>query len=287
MAAEIADDASFSLEKLQNLIQTLRGKNGCPWDRKQTPETIANYLIEEIFELVEAITADDANAIGDELGDVLFQVMFIVELFQEQQRLTLRSVLERVIEKMTRRHPHVFGTEKEMTTGQVKAQWREIKRKEKRSTPSLLDTVPSGLPALMRSYRVSERAAGTGFDWESLGAVIEQAEAEWAEFKAEAMPAGDLPADRSKVAMEFGDVLFTLANVARLAGIHPETALSQSTRKFILRFQHMEKMAAQQGRALDGISMEEMERMWAAAKRADKSKGEAGKDEPSGRAEKK
>ncbi len=252
-----------------DLIATLRGENGCPWDRKQTPATIANYLIEEVFELVEAITADDTDAIVDELGDVLFQVMFVVHLYRERRRLSLDAVIGKIVAKMIRRHPHVFGTTRVETAGEVKEQWRRIKQEERGTRRSLLESVPSGLPALMRSYRISERAAGTGFDWDSLEGVMAQAEAEWAEFKAEALPPDGSAPDRDNVTMEFGDVLFTLANVARLGGIHPETALSRSTQKFIDRFRRMEQMALETKRPLERCSRQEMERMWVAAKQAD------------------
>ena len=269
MGKELAADIAPTLEALQQLITTLRGENGCPWDRKQTPATIANYLIEEIYELVEAITADDTGAIRDELGDVLFQVMFIVELYGQQQRFSFEAVLERIIGKMIRRHPHVFGSRKVDTAGQVRQQWHQIKQQERDAQQSLLDSVPSGLPALMRSYRVSERAARTGFDWTTLKGVMDQAEAEWTEFKAEVLGSADQPPDPHDVAMEFGDVLFTLTNVARLAGIHPETALSQSTQKFIRRFQRMEAMAARHNRPLESYSKDELEQMWRAAKQGD------------------
>lgn len=252
---------------LMALIATLRGENGCPWDRKQTPSTLSVYLIEEVFELVEAIAADDTAAICEEMGDVLFQVLFLMHLFQERKRFGPTDALEGIIRKMVHRHPHVFGDDKVDSAAEVKERWRKIKQKEKADVQgSLMDSVPSGLPALLRSYRVSERAAGIGFDWDTLAGVLAQTEAEWAEFNAELTPEGGGGVNKEKVAEEFGDILFTLVNVARLAGIHPETALSRSTEKFVRRFKAMETMAADKGRAFKDLPREEMEALWGAAK---------------------
>jgi tetrapyrrole methylase family protein/MazG family protein len=256
-----------------DLIERLRGENGCPWDRKQTPVSAGIYLIEEVYELVEAIAADDSNAIEEELGDVLFQILFLICLFQQQGRFGPGDIIGRNLAKMIHRHPHVFGTDKLESAGQVKKRWREIKQAEKRAQGcdhSLLDSIPSGMPALMRAYRVSERAAGTGFDWESLEGVMRQSEAEWEEFKVEIHKKkdGDTASD-SEAAMEFGDIMFTLVNVARLAGIHPETALAASTEKFIRRFKQMEKMAALRDSSLEKIPQDEMERLWKSAKQLD------------------
>ena len=172
-----------SFEGLKHLIATLRGENGCPWDRKQTPTTLSIYLVEEMYELVEAINADDTHAIAEELGDVLFQLLFVAQLYAEARRFSLEQVLEKIIDKMIHRHPHVFGSEKAETAGQVKQRWQQIKQQEKGSNRSLLDSVPNSLAALMRAYRISERAVTTGFDWENIDGVIAQAEDEWGEMR--------------------------------------------------------------------------------------------------------
>jgi MazG family protein len=269
MAAQVKDIGPPSLEALLKLIAVLRGEKGCPWDRKQTPATLSVYLIEEIYELVEAITSEDTEAVLEELGDVLFQVFFVAFLYEQAHRFTLQQVLEKIIGKMIHRHPHVFGSEKVETADQVKQHWRRIKQLEKGVEHSLLDSVPASMPALMRAYRISERAAGTGFDWDDLSGVMNQAEQEWAEFTAEAGGAAISKMAKSKASMELGDVLFTLVNVARLAGIHPETALSQSTQKFIRRFKCMEAMAAENQSSLESLPKDEMERLWQAAKKKD------------------
>jgi len=269
MATPVKDIGAPSFEALLRLIAILRGEEGCPWDRKQTPATLSIYLIEEIYELVEAITSDDTEAVLEELGDVLFQVFFMAYLYEQAQRFSFQQVLEKIIGKMVHRHPHVFGSEKVDTADEVKQRWRRIKQQEKGVKHSLLDSVPASMPALMRAYRISERAAGTGFDWDDLSGVMKQAEQEWIEFTAETGDVATSEMAKSKASMELGDVLFTLVNVARLAGIHPETALSQSTQKFIRRFKCMEAMAADNLSTLESLPRDEMERLWQAAKKAD------------------
>lgn len=269
MEVEMKDLDSPTFEALLRLIAVLRSEQGCPWDRKQTPDTLSVYLIEEIYELVDAIASDDTEAVIEELGDVLFQVFFTAYLYEQAQRLSLQQVLQKIIGKMIHRHPHVFGSDKVETAGEVKKRWRRIKQEEKGEKHSLMDSVPAGMPALMRAYRISERAAGTGFDWDDLSGVMHQAEQEWVEFSEEAQDAATSKTARAKAALEFGDVMFTMVNVARLAGIHPETALSQSTRKFIRRFKCMEAMAADNHTTLESLPREEMERFWQAAKDSD------------------
>lgn len=266
MAAPIIDTRHPTLQSLIDLIAALRGENGCPWDRKQTPSTLTVYLIEEMFELVEAINTNDSDGVLEELGDVLFQLLFVAHMYQQDGRFSLEQVLGRIIQKMVRRHPHVFGSQKVDNAGEVKEQWRRIKQQEKGANDSLLDSIPAGMPALMRAFRVSERAAGTGFDWDNLKGVMEQAQEEWSEFKAEVDKPNAMEANKRKITLELGDVLFSLVNVARLAKIHPETALSRSTQKFIRRFKQMETMAAAENHHLEGLSKGEMELLWNKAK---------------------
>ncbi|MGD9366059.1 MAG: nucleoside triphosphate pyrophosphohydrolase [Desulfobacteraceae bacterium] len=269
MATPLINADNPTIQTLIDLIAALRSENGCPWDRKQTPSTLTVYLIEEMYELVEAIHSDKSDDVLEELGDVLFQVLFVAYMFQQQGRFSLEQILERIIRKMIRRHPHVFGSKKVENADQVKTQWHRIKQTEKGSLPSMLDSIPSGMPALMRAYRISERAAATGFDWDSLNEVMAQAEEEWSEFQAEIENSGVLKTNHAKATMELGDVLFSLVNVARLAGIHPETALAKSTRKFTRRFNQMEAMAHKLSSSLEELPKDEMERLWAVAKRDD------------------
>jgi tetrapyrrole methylase family protein/MazG family protein len=269
VAAPIIDNRPPTIQSLIDLIAALRGDSGCPWDRKQTPSTLTVYLIEEMFELVEAINTNNPDGVLEELGDVLFQILFVVQMYQHDGQFSLEQVLERIIRKMIRRHPHVFGSKNVENAEEVKAQWRRIKQQEKDAQESLLDSIPSGMPALMKAYRVSERAAGTGFDWDSLEGVMTHARQEWGEFEAEVDKPNAIEANKQKITMELGDVLFSLVNVARLAKVHPETALSRSTQKFIRRFKQMEAMAAEENHRLEGLSKDEMEQLWNKAKNDD------------------
>lgn len=248
---------------LVELIERLRGDDGCPWDKKQTPKSIAVYLVEEIFELFAAIVSDNPEQIREELGDVLFQIFFIAGLYQERGLFDIKGVASLNTEKMIRRHPHVFGNEKSPTDEKIRRRWHEIKMKEKKRAPntSILDSIPSRLPALMRAYRISERAARTGFDWPDLTGVLRKAEEEWSELIS-ALNGKNM----EQMTLELGDLLFTLTNVARFIRIHPELALAQSIKKFERRFKTMEKVVSEQGRTLDSLTIEEMDILWQKAK---------------------
>lgn len=254
---------SSTFSSLLELVETLRGENGCPWDRKQTPVSICNYLVEEVYELQDAVERGEPDAICEESGDVLFHILFIASIFKEKGRFDLFDVMRLNHAKMVRRHPHVFGDAKVSTAGEVREQWNAIKKTEKKSEGgSALDSVPRNLPALMRAYRISERAARTGFDWEDAAGVMDKVREEWREFEAE------IPGrSRERIAEEFGDLLFTLVNVARLLGFHPETALSDAVNKFEQRFRCMEKAAAENGTRLEDLDMDRLDEMWEAVKK--------------------
>jgi len=255
-------------EGLIQLIEHLRGDNGCPWDRKQTPQTLSVYLIEEVYELVEAIQSGSPEDVSEEAGDVLFLIFFLAAMYQEKGDFDIREAVDANIRKMRNRHPHVFGDTTVDSAEDVRQKWHQIKaaEKTKQKSTSLLDSVPRQLPALMRAYRISERAARTGFDWDDMGGVLNKAEEEWQELKTEL--ARDASAfNREDVAIEYGDVLFTLTNVARFANIHPETALSAATRKFEKRFAHMEGMSGKTGRRFEDLSFDEMHALWLQAKK--------------------
>ena len=267
------------ISALIRLIEQLRGENGCPWDRKQTPRTLAVYLTEEVYELVDAIESKSPEDVCEELGDVLFQILFIAHLYQQAGHFDLQDAARRNTQKMIRRHPHVFGQETATTSEEVRKRWHTIKMIEKNHAENagLLDSVPSGLPALIRAYRISERAARAGFDWKTISGVMEKVEEEWAEFKSEVdkIPQSGLQQDseaHEKLSLEFGDVLFTLVNVARFAKLHPETSLADSTRKFEKRFRHMEQAIAQNSRQLDSVSYTELNSLWEKAKKAEEGK---------------
>ena len=259
---------SMSIERLVSLIETLRGENGCPWDKKQTPETMARYLIEEIYELVDAIVSKNAEDVCEEAGDVLFQLLFVVHLFREAGHFDLQDVIDRNLQKMIHRHPHVFGDVEAMTPEMVSENWQKIKLAEKgdNGRQSVLDSVPQSMPALLRAAMVSERAAKTGFDWDNISGVMAKTMEEWGEFSKEVEHLECAADSTEKAAMEFGDILFSMVNVARFAHIHPELALLQSIQKFEKRFSYMEDRATESGRAIDGLTFEEMHHLWDEAK---------------------
>lgn len=254
-------------EALIKLIETLRGETGCPWDKRQTPQTITIYLIEEIYELVDAIASNKAGEVCEELGDVLFHIIFLARIYQELGQFDIEDVVRMNTEKMTRRHPHVFGSEKVNNAEEVKERWHQLKLKEKKTVrnTSVLDTVPSQLPALIRAFRISERAAKAGFDWPDMPGVQQKVEEEWSELKSALRKN-----NKNRVVEEFGDLFFTLVNVARFAQVHPESALSQAVKKFEQRFKTMEKQAFQRGQTLDSLSEKEMDDLWEEIKNHEK-----------------
>lgn len=252
------------ISALIRLVETLRGKNGCPWDKKQTPRSISVYLVEEMYELIAAIESKNPDDVCEELGDVLFHILFIARTFQEMGQFDITEVSRRTTEKMIRRHPHVFGDETVDDAEEVKARWHQIKMEEKNQaqTSSILDSVPKKLPALMRAYRISSRAAKVGFDWNDALEVMIKVEEEFSELKSALAEK-----NRANVILEFGDVLFTLVNVARFAQIHPEPALVSAIKKFEKRFKHMEQAILENGKNLESLPQSEMEVFWEDAKR--------------------
>jgi len=257
------------MQDLITLIETLRGENGCPWDRQQTPASMILYLIEEAYELYGAIESNQPDAVKEELGDVLFQVLFIARLYEEMDQFNIRDVVDFSVEKMTHRHPHVFKNKGIESAEDVKKQWHRIKREEKSTNEyaSILDSIPQKMPALMRAYRMSERAARSGFDWDNISGVIDKVKEEWHEFLTALNEKDQNENHLEHVALEFGDILFTLVNVARFADIHPEAALTKAVTKFENRFKQMEELIRKKGKTLDSVSIEEMNRLWEKVKR--------------------
>lgn len=249
------------IEDLVKLMQRLRAKNGCPWDKKQTPQSLKTYIIEEAYELTEAIEDGDPEKICDELGDLLFQVIFQAQIFSEQKKFELSDVIERIYRKMLLRHPHIFGGKKCRTPEQVKRQWVEIK---KASNPekSILGEVPKSLPALMRARRITDNASQVGFDWESTRDVMAKLDEEWNELK-RAIHSGR----KAEIEDELGDILFVLVNLSRFLKLNPEDALNKTTRKFENRFHYIEAQAKKQGKNLKEMTLAEMDRLWEQAKR--------------------
>ncbi len=254
-------DNTFS--QLVDLMAQLRGPDGCPWDRKQTPESLKPFLIEECYEVIDAIEEGSPDKVRDELGDLLFQIVFHARIAEEQGQFTIQDVITAIHEKMTRRHPHVFGDEKLSTDKEVLANWEEIKKKEKghEDRKSILEGVPKELPSLLRAHRLQERAARVGFDWNHLNEALPKLDEEIAEFK-ESLKTEDA----AKIEEELGDVFFTLVNVSRFLGVNPEEALRKTIGKFIHRFRYIEEQAADAGRSLKDMTLDEMEELWQEAK---------------------
>lgn len=217
-----------------------------------------------MYELVDAIESGDPDAVCEELGDLLFHILFIAQMFSETKTFDIKDVAKLIIEKMVRRHPHVFQDKKSCSVDEIRGNWHKIKMKEKNHAKkeSILDSVPIALPALMRSYRISERAAKTGFDWDDISDVKKKCKEEWDELNYE-LETGN----KDKISMEFGDLLFTLVNLARFAGVHPERSLSCSVKKFEKRFKHMEKNISDNGRDLKQASMAQLNLLWEDAKK--------------------
>ncbi len=256
-------------EKLVALQARLRSPRGCPWDRRQTHQSLRTYLIEETYEVLEALDAgDDARLVG-ELGDLLLQIVFHAQLAREADRFDVRDVIEQIHAKMVRRHPHVFGNVRAKTSSQVLKNWEQLKAEERHAdssagapaTPSLLDGLPKTLPALLEAYQLTRRAARVGFDWDDIEGLLEKLKEETAELR-EALG----HADRGRLEEEVGDLLFVAVNVARFLGIDPEIALKKANRKFTARFRQMEQQAARQGRGLADAGKADMENLWAASK---------------------
>jgi len=265
------NDTHVNMEKLVALVARLRGENGCPWDREQTRETLKPMLVEEAFETLDALDSEDPADLKEELGDLLFQVVFHAQIAREKGEFDLGDVIDRSYEKMTRRHPHIFGAADLKTSEDVLKNWEDIKASEKGvaspsrpdSERSLLDGIPEKIPALYRAYQMTAKAARVGLDWHCLEDVIDKLNEEAAELK-EAVSRED----REQIAGETGDLLFVAVNIARKLGIDPETALERSNRKFERRFRFIETAVKQQGRELKDASLAEMDGLWNEAKRS-------------------
>lgn len=261
--------AAEAFRGLVDTIWRLRQPDGCPWDRAQTHASIARNMVEEAYEAVDCIEANDPGHLREELGDVLMQVVLHAQIAADAGEFTCADVVSGIDEKLIRRHPHVFGEVTAADAGEALDVWDQVKLAEKKARDAaadgptgLLDDVPQGLPALMQAQKVSRKAASAGFEWEDVEAVWEQVAEERVEFEREEPGSGARE-------MEFGDLLFALVNVARKEGIDAESALRASTRKFRARWAAMEREAARAGRPIEGYSTSELNDLWDAAKRAE------------------
>jgi tetrapyrrole methylase family protein/MazG family protein len=252
-----------NFQALIELMAKLRGPDGCPWDRKQTPESLKPFLIEECYEVVEALDEGVPDKVKEELGDLLFQIVFHARIAEEQGRFTIGDVIASNLEKMTRRHPHVFGDARLSTDQEVLANWEELKKKEKgyEDRKSVLEGVPRRLPSLLRAHSLQERAARVGFDWSRIDEALPKLDEEMAEFKESLKQK-----DAAGIEEELGDIFFMLVNISRFLNINPEEALRKTISKFIHRFGYIEKHAADTGRSLNDMTLNEMEKLWQESK---------------------
>ena len=256
------DENLVAFGRLLDIMDELREK--CPWDKKQTFETLIQLTIEEVYELADAVLKKDADEIKNELGDLFLHLVFYAKLGSEQKAFSVAQVLNAVCDKLVRRHPHIYGTTKAETEEEVKQNWEKIKLSEKGSSnapKSVLEGVPLGLPAIVKATRIQEKARGVGFDWDSSAAVWQKVEEELNELK-EAV----LSADANAIEDEFGDLMFALVNYARFIHVIPENALERTNQKFITRFQYIEKQANLNGKQITDFSLVEMEAYWQEAK---------------------
>jgi tetrapyrrole methylase family protein/MazG family protein len=266
------------IEKLIDLVARLRGENGCPWDREQTRETLKPMLIEEAYEVLDALDMNDPEELKEELGDLLFQIIFHARIAQEKGEFDLADVIDRSHEKMIGRHPHIFGDADLKTSEDILKSWEDIKAAEKgiksaslpESERSLLDGIPSKLPALHRAYQMTAKASRVGFDWSRLEDILLKLQEEASEL---VQARADNNPDR--IADEVGDLLFAAVNAARFLGVDPETALRRSNEKFNRRFRYVESSVKRQGRELKDATLKEMDTLWDEAKKVLESKPES------------
>lgn len=262
MAKHTREEKIEALGKVMDTLDILRVK--CPWDRKQTFESLRSNTVEEVYELCDALIKSDNANIRKELGDVLLHILFYAKIGEEKDMFDICDVANALNDKLIFRHPHVFGEVNVENAHDVEQNWEQIKLKEKDGNRSVFAGVPSALPALVKSYRIQEKAANVGFDWEEKAQVWDKVSEELSEFQAE-LNGGD----KSDMESEFGDLMFSLINVARLYDINPENALERTNLKFIRRFSYIESKAKEMGRSLKDLKLAEMDDLWNEAKQAE------------------
>lgn len=264
-------DAAARFQQLVEIMRTLRSDHGCAWDRQQTLKTLRPFVLQETYELLDALDRDDHEALKHELGDFLFEAVFLAQICDEEGRFSIADSIQSISDKLVRRHPHIFDADglASLTPKQVKQQWEEIKAKERQTAggpeKTLLSGVPRSMPSLLRAYELSTRAAQVGFDWVTTGDVVDKAEEEIRELR-EAVSTGG--GTSSEAEEEFGDLLFSLVNVARKLGIEPEAALRIANDKFQQRFDDVERQVTASGKKFRELNLEQFEVHWQKAKAA-------------------
>jgi MazG family protein len=255
-----------TFDDLVRLMTRLRGPDGCPWDRKQTLPDLKAFVIEESYEVVDAIDQNDRAALAEELGDLMLQAVFIAEMTREEGSFDIYDSITAIHDKLVRRHPHVFGDVVAGDAEQVLVNWEKLKQDERKAeNKSVLSGVPRAMPALLKASRLTEKAARVGFDWRRTEDVFDKIDEEMGELR-EAVAAGDA----EHIHEEIGDLLFTIANIARKVNVNPEEALQSTNRKFMRRFEAMESRVRERDQNLDQLELDEMDRLWDEAKAAER-----------------
>lgn len=244
-------------------MSALRSEKGCPWDREQTRESLKPFIVEETYEVLEAIDEGSPDSIKEELGDLLFQIVFQCQIARERKEFDMSDVIDKICTKMTARHPHVFGDVDYKTSDEVLIHWEAQKKKEGKYRESVIDGIPKALPALIRAHRIQDRASRVGFDWKNVDDVFCKLEEELIEFR-EAVKGKQQEA----IEDELGDMFFVLVNISRFVGVNPEDALRKTISKFISRFRYIEMAAADKGRDLSEMTFAEMDALWDEAKKS-------------------
>ena len=254
----------YDFEKVLGIIRRLRSENGCPWDNEQTYSSLRKYLLEETYEALDAIDHNDFEGLSEELGDCIWEILFIARIAEQDGHFSIDDVVQQLGEKMVRRHPHIFGEEKLEDSEQVLRQWAQIKLEEGKTscTGDILSKIPGSMPALLRAYRIGERVAKVGFDWENPQQVMEKFQEELSELN-DAIESKD----KDKIEDELGDTLFALAQVARHLEVSPEDALRRASEKFTRRFANTEKQALGKGLSMEKMNIEELEALWQQSKK--------------------
>jgi tetrapyrrole methylase family protein/MazG family protein len=252
-----------NFKRLVEIIAALRGPDGCPWDKEQDHDSLKPYIVEEVYEVIGAIADRDDEKLAEELGDLLSQIVMHAQLAKERGAFDIETVAEKIADKLTVRHPHVFGDKRNLTSEEVLHNWERIKHQNaKKDDYSVLQGVPPSLPALLKAYRVQEKVGRYGFDWKTSDEVVEKLKEEITEFE-NALKTGE----RARQEEEFGDLLFSLVNLGRHLQMQAEEALNMAVEKFIKRFQHIENRLRDKGKKLDDSNLDEMDALWEEAKR--------------------
>jgi len=255
-----AESAGKRFTRLVEILDVLRGEEGCPWDREQDVKSITNYFLEEVYEAVDAISTGDAKSLAEELGDVLMEVVFLARIFKENGNFSISDVLEGINRKMVHRHPHVFAQKRIRSSKKVFDEWHRQKKEEKERR-SIFDGMTKCFPSLMEAFQIGVCVSAYGFDWSQPLDALQKIKEEISELE-KALKAKK----EDEIFREIGDIFFSIANVSRLLGVNPEIALRQANKKFVKRFKFIERKLEKQGKELDQTSLEEMDRIWEEAK---------------------